>query len=170
MARRKVHTRSVRSAVLIVGEGYAEVYLLKYIRSLYTSGNQGYEISIGNARGKGAGHIVEYTIRLAAQGGFNAVAALLDTDTDWTPAVQQLAARKNITLLASEPCLEAWLLGVVGKAKQGSSADQKRFFKDHFSEDACYQGVVEKRIGRAEFDAARGKIDVLDRLLRFIGA
>ncbi|WP_411884810.1 hypothetical protein [Polaromonas sp. YR568] len=153
-----------------MGEGYAEVYLLQYIRTLYTSGNQGHKISIGNARGKGAGHVVDYTIRQAVQGGFNAVAALLDTDTDWTHAVQQRAAKKKVTLLASDPCLEAWLLDIVGKAKYGSSADQKRLFKDHFADDACCQGLIEKRISRAEFDAARGKIDVLDRLLKFIGA
>ena len=170
MKHRVIQTRSIRPAVLIVGEGYAESYLLHHIKSLYTSGHQGHEMTIGNARGKGAGHVVNYTIRQASRGGFTAVAALLDTDTDWTPAVQRLAASKRVTLLPSEPCLEAWLLDIVGRAKEGTSADQKRFFRNHFAEDASRQGIIERRISRADFDAARGRIDVLDRLLRFIGA
>lgn len=169
MAKRVLAARAVRPTVLVVGEGYAELALLLHVRTLYTGDHEGFKMVVGNARGKGAGHVVDYSIRLASQGGYDAVGAMLDTDTDWTAAVQKKAAKNRIKVLAGDPCLEAWLLDIFGRAKAGATADQKRLFREHFAADACSPGLFEKHVTRAILDDARNRILLLDELLQLIG-
>jgi len=61
-------------------------------------------VTIKNARGKGARHVIDWTGRQIANADYDVVAAMLDTDQDWSPAVAKLAKSKKILVLASEPC------------------------------------------------------------------
>ena len=54
MARRAELARRVaRTTALVVGEGHAEVALVKHLRGLYTAGNAGFAVTAHNARGFG---------------------------------------------------------------------------------------------------------------------
>lgn len=167
-ARRKQPTRELRPTALIVGEGYAEHAFLCHLRALYTANNQGVRLSIGNARGKGAKHVVEYTIKQAAQASYDCVASLLDTDKDWTPTVEANAKRHKIIVLPSEPCLEAWLLEICGKHKTGDSRFQKDRFRETFKCPADAEGVFEKNFPRHLLDAARPRVALLDALVNIL--
>ena len=110
---------AARRTVLIVGEGLHEERFLQHVKALYVSRGCGLTMTIKNARGKGARHVVDWTARQAANSAYDAVAALLDTDTDWSPAVAEIARKKRIKVLKSEPCLEALLLRVLGQSPAG---------------------------------------------------
>lgn len=169
MVQRPVRVHTVRPSVLIVGEGYAEFQLLRYVRSLYTADNRGCKLQIGNARGKGAAHVIDYTIRQSRQADYRQVAALLDTDTDWTREACENAQKHGIVLLPSEPCLEAWLLAVVGIKQNASSQGHKARFKHRFGGDAADDGLIERHFSKQMLDAARPQIAVLDKMLGVIG-
>jgi len=167
MARRE-STRAVRPTTLIVGEGYAEAALLRHLRALYTSNQQGCRLEIGNARGKGAAHVVDYSIRFAARAQYDQAAALFDADTDWSDAVAARARKAGLIVLCSTPCVEAWLLDIVGQARAGGSADQKARFQQHFGGEAHEEKVFATHLPRSILDAARRRVALLDRLLALL--
>lgn len=160
--------REVRGTLLVVGEGYAEVELLEHLRATYTHSHSGFAVTIRNARGKGAGHVIQHVIRQCAQVSFDRKAALLDTDDGWTQAVQTLAKRKRIEVVPSNPCLEAWLLDIVGRAGQRSTAEHKREFDKHFGRPA-HQLFLPDHFARGVLDAARARVFQLDLLLTLMG-
>ena len=162
--------RVIRPVALVVGEGYAEIQLLRQIRALYTSDRHGHRLALGNARGKSATHIIDYTIRVSAQGDYHAVASLLDTDTGLTVATRKRASECGVALLLSEPCLEAWLLATVGRSDEGPTTELKRRFREHFGGNADEDGLIQRHFPREVFDAGRNRIEVLDQLLRLLGA
>lgn len=162
--------RVIRPVALVVGEGYGEIQLLRQIRALYTSDRHGHRLALGNARGKSATHIIDYTIRLSAQGDYHAVATLLDTDNGLTVANRKHASECGVSLLLSEPCLEAWLLAAVGRRGEGTTAEHKRRFLEHFGGNADEDGLIQRHFPREIFDAIRDRIEVLDQLLRLLDA
>lgn len=50
--------------LLIVGEGYGEVAFLNHIKQFPGACGNGVKITIKNARGKGAGNVVDYAMEL----------------------------------------------------------------------------------------------------------
>jgi hypothetical protein len=95
-------------------EGFDEEAFLKYLKSELVPRNAGLVVTIKNAKGKGAKHVIDWTIRQAAIAEYDKVAALFDTDTDWTQAVIQQAKKHNVLLLKSDPCFEAMMLRLLG--------------------------------------------------------
>jgi len=89
------------------------------------------EVKIKNAKGKGAKHVIEWTIRQAKQADYDKVAALLDTDTDWTPAVQKQAKANKIIVLTSDPCFEAMLLRLIGVTPEIDTKKLKKQFEPY---------------------------------------
>jgi len=122
-------SRPQKQTLLLVGEGYDEVAFLTYLKSELVNRDAGLEVKIKNAKGKGAKHVIEWTIRQAKQADYDKVAALLDTDTDWTPAVQKQAKAKKIIVLTSDPCFEAMLLRLIGFAPEIDTKKLKKQFE-----------------------------------------
>lgn len=165
----KRHVRVARKTLLVVGEGYAEVAFLKHIRNLYTCGGAGCSMAIANARGKGAQHVIAYTIRTARTTAHDQVATLLDSDTDWNEKVEALARTKKISVLLSQPCLEAPLLHIYGAASEQSTAEHKKDFRGRFGGDAHDERLLEKCFPKEVLDDARGRVPVLAQLLTLLG-
>lgn len=65
--------------LLIVGEGAVEEAFLTYAKSLYVPRGCGLSVKIKNAGGKGAGQVVDWTVRQMANTQYDSVAVLLDT-------------------------------------------------------------------------------------------
>ena len=162
--------RQIRRTVLIVGEGLAEVEFLTHLRALYTAGQQGCRITLKNARGRGAGHVVKHAIAQRAQATYDRAAAMLDTDTDWTLATQTLARRNSITVLACDPCLEAWLLRLAGQHLRAGivSADAKARFATVFGGAAHDNGVIARHFTRKVLDTAATHDPLLSELFELI--
>jgi len=169
MVRKQRSLRTVRRTVLIVGEGYAEEAFLRHIRALYTSKQQGFRMEIGNARGKAAGHVVDHALKLRARAQYDMVAALLDTDADWTAVVRERAIAGEIMVLPSSPCLEALLLAVIGHGREGNTRSQKTRFLQHFGGEAHEENVIARQLTRPVLDKARHHVEALDQLLKLIG-
>lgn len=161
--------RTVRRTALLMGEGDAEEVLLRHLRKLYTHGGQGFSVTIRNAHGKGAGHVVECAVRASANAAYDLCAALLDTDEGWTDAVRKKARVKSIQVVESDPCCEAWLLDIVGRAAERRSPQHKREFERLFGLPAHDPAVFTRHFPRAVLDAARARVPTLDQLLTVFG-
>jgi hypothetical protein len=119
-----------RRTLLIVGEGFHDEAFLKHVKSVFAPRRCGLTVKITNAKGKGARHVIDYTIKLSNNAGYDDVAALFDTDQDWSKDVAALAERNNITALKSDSCLEAMLLRALNlDCKGNSNALKKRLAK-----------------------------------------
>lgn len=123
--------RKVQRTILIVGEGYAEIQLLKYFKQLYHPREAGFVIKPSNAHGKGASHVVDHAIGQRRNIAYDVAAVLFDTDTDWNPTVRRRANEHGLLLLPCEPCLEAELLRihVQGEVSDTSNNIKRRFMQ-----------------------------------------
>jgi hypothetical protein len=154
-----------RKTLLIVGEGYDEVAFLNHIKQFPGVCGQGVQIWIKNARGKGAAGVVDCAIKLIANVAYDRVAVLLDTDTDWTPAVARRAKSKGILVLASDPCFEAMLLRVIGK-NPGAQKDLKKQFAPYVNHGGTKREDYENHFSLESLQAARDSEKTIDDLLR----
>lgn len=126
----------VLKTVLIVGEGYADEAFLNYVKSLFSPRGNGLKVTIKNAKGKGAEHVIDYTERQTRNAQYDKVATLLDTDTDWTIAVEKKAKKHKIEVLKSESCFERMLLRVLGESDQGNIKEVKKYFTSFVNNDS----------------------------------
>ncbi|MDR2851511.1 MAG: RloB family protein [Burkholderiaceae bacterium] len=159
--------RSQLVTVLFVGEGHAEEALLRHLKSLYAPRGSGVAVTIFNAKGKGAKHVVDYAIRKRLNVEYDFVWALLDTDTDWNDKVKNRATREEVSVVPCNPCLEALLLRVYGLQNQGySTAQFKRQFQRRFGTEAHDKSVYVNHFGKSVLETARRQITELNRLLQ----
>lgn len=111
--------------LLLVGEGRTEEAFLNHVKGIYAPRGCGLSVKIKNARGKGAKHVVDWTIGQTGIAKYDAVAALLDTDQDWSDAVARKAKAARIKVLKSEPLFEAMMLRMIGESDIGDSKTLK---------------------------------------------
>lgn len=163
MKSQAVRRRAART-VLLVGEGDAEVLFLQHLKSLYVHRGSGVAVTIKNARGKGAAHVVDFARRQSSNAAFDAVAALLDTDTDWSNKTQAAASKARVKVITCEPCLEAVLLAVHQRPVQGrSSAQLKKDFFDRFGAPA-HQAAYAVHFDIPVLTQAQVRIQVVQQL------
>lgn len=156
--------------LLVVGEGADEVAFLNHVKQLYVPRGCGLSVKIKNAQGKGAKHVIEWTGRQMAIADYDVVAALLDTDTDWSPAVEKLAKRKRIQVLASEPCFEALMLRVLEEYPNGDATALKKQFAPFVNHDATQSQNYAMHFGPERLQAGRSHELTIDALLKLINA
>lgn len=116
--------RKVARTVLLVGEGDAEELLLRHLKALFVHRGSGLAVTIKNARGKGAQHVVDFALRQSRNAEYDEALALFDTDAAWTEQVRANARRGKVQLLPCEPCLEALLLQAFGHKTDGFTSQQ----------------------------------------------
>ena len=163
--KRDAPVRRAARTVLLVGEGAAEVQLLQHLNGLYVQRGSGVAVTIKNARGKGAGHVVDFTFRQSRNAAFDVKAALLDTDTDWTDKTRAAARKAKVKVLPCEPCLEAVMLVMHHIPVEGlTTAQLKRSFTQRFGAAACEVSVL-RHFNLDLMDEARKRIAILDELL-----
>lgn len=154
--------------LLIVGEGYDEIAFLSHIKQFPGVCGRGVEITIRNARGKGAAGVIDCAIKLKANAAFDKVAVLLDTDTDWNAAVARNAKRHGIQVFTSEPCLEAMLLRVLGKTP-GAAKDLKKQFDPYVKNDGTRREDYTEFFGLPVLQVARQVEPTINELLILLG-
>ncbi len=118
--------------MLIMGEGFTEVELLKHLKAQFVPRGAGLALTIDNARGKGAKNVVRTALAKSSVFSFDHVWVLLDTDQDYGECLVSEARRKKIHIAACEPCLEATLLRIKGVEPTGRSQEIKRQFENRF--------------------------------------
>lgn len=165
MARRPPPTRPVRRTLLLVGEGLAEEAFLRHLRALYVERGSKV-VTVKNAKGKGGGHVLDYTLRQRKAAAFDEAAALLDTDHDWDDAKRAQARKAGITVFEATPCLEALLLAIAGQRPPGVTAACKREFAQRFGHEAHVAAVYTAHFARPALEAARLRVALLDALIQ----
>lgn len=158
--------RQVARTVLLVGEGDSEVAFLQHLKALYVTRGCGVAVTIKNARGKGAAHVVDVAVRQSRNAAFDVKAVLLDTDTDWNEKTRATARKAKVLVVEAEPCLEALLLSVHGHPVQHmSTANLKRAFSAHFGASALEPKVYERHFQQEVMEKAKQRLLHLERLL-----
>lgn len=156
--------------LLIVGEGYTEEAFLQHVKSLYAPRGCGLVVTIKNARGKGARHVIDWARRQVANVAYDKVAALFDTDQDWSPAVEKIARRNKIKVQTSEPCFEALMLRVLEKRPAGNSKDMKKQLSPFVNGDSLRRVNYAINFNIGCLETARLREPTLDELLGLFNA
>lgn len=161
--------RVVRQTVLVAGGGYAEEAFLKHLRGLYTSKASGRSVTVRNARGTLAAHVVSETYRMARQLQHTHVVALLDAYTDIDGAATADARKKKIVPVSCDPCIEALLLRMHGDNAERDAAGHKAAFEVKFGMPAHDARVYARHFSREVVDVARLNCPELNVLLGAFG-
>lgn len=108
----KKKRRSVKSTLLVFGEGLHEEVFLKYLKSVYNR-NSGRGVTIRNGKGGTAIDIVANALR--EPGDFDRRIVVVDNDKGQHEIERARAEskQKGIELLENSPCLEALLLAIL---------------------------------------------------------
>lgn len=155
--------------LLIVGEGYHEEAFLSHVKQIYAPRGCGLAVTIKNARGKGAMHVIDWTIKQIANAQFDVVAAMLDADTDWSPSVERQARRKKIQVLASDPSFDAVMLRLLGVNVEEEAKTLKRKLSPYLANDPTQRKNYELHFGKGCLEAGRTKEPTIDALLKLFG-
>lgn len=167
MSKAPVRRQAART-VLLVGEGDAEVVFLQHLKTLYVQRGSGVAVTIKNARGKGAAHVVDFARRQSINAAYDVVAALLDTDTDWNDKTRVAARKARVFPVLSEPCLEAVLLRMHRVPVEGRTAAQlKHDFSARFGV-AASDPEATRHFSREVVEAATDRVDVLQVLVHLL--
>ncbi len=156
--------------MLIVGEGFAEVELLKYLRILFVPRGAGLALTIDNARGKGAKNVVAVAYAKSRVYDYDHVWVLLDTDKDYDERLVADAKRKKVHIAACDPCLEAALLCIKGIEPTGRSAEIKRQFEARFAMAAHQADLYPAHFGLAALESELGKASPVGALIQAMQA
>ncbi len=161
--------RYVARTLLLVGEGDAELVWLGHLKRLYVARGAGLVVTLKNAHGKGAAHVVDVAIRQSRNAAFDAKAVLLDTDTDWTDKVRVRAKKEGVEIVAASPCLEGMLLSAYGHQVEGrTSAKLKSDFVVKFGMTALDTRTYEQHFPRTFLDNIRTELAEIDQLLNLL--
>ncbi len=154
--------------LLIVGEGAVDEALLLYAKKLYVPRGCGLSVKIKNAGGKGASHVIDWTIRQMTNAAYDEVAVLLDTDVDWTPAVEKRARQKKIRVMKSIPSVDAVLLRLIGKSTAGDSHALKKRLNPYLNHAPTDPAQYATHFGDAVLRAGRRSEAVIATLLELL--
>ena len=154
--------------LLIVGEGAVDEAFLLHAKKLYVPRGAGLRVTIKNARGKGASHAVEWTIRQMANASYDCVAVLLDTDVDWTPTVEKRARLKKIRVMKSTPCVDAVLLRLIGESPAGDSHALKKRLAPFLNHAPTDPAQFASHFGDAVLRSGRRREAVITTLLELL--
>lgn len=130
--------------LLLVGEGYNEVAFLRFLKSNLVARSSGLTVTIKNAKGKGAKHVIEWTIRQMSNAQYDHVGVLFDTDTDWNQIVEKKAKSKKLILLKSEPCFEKMMLRLLNVQSENGTKALKKQFLEFVSDPSDFRSYEHK--------------------------
>jgi len=165
--------RAVRETPLVVVEGDAEIAFVRHLKQTYRDA-LGRSVQEINAHGKGGRHVLETARRRANNRDHDKVILLLDTDTDWGEADRARARRSRVgrrgrlDVIESAPCLEAWLLQILGVEAEGDTRQLKESFKAVTDCEAHEAGWM-AQLTREVLDAARERVPPLAELMNHMG-
>jgi hypothetical protein len=167
-------TRTVKETLLIVCEGDAEIGLVRFVKRTYADA-LGRAVQEHNAQGKGGKHVLETGLRRARNNrAYDKVVLLLDTDQDWDDKLRARAQRIRIgkhpiSVIEANPCLEAWLLQILGAETEGDTRHMKQKFHARTGVWAHESGWMERLLSRDVLDEARERVSQLADLMNHMG-
>ena len=167
-------TRTVKETLLIVCEGDAESVFVRLVKRTYAAA-LGRTVQLCNAKGKGGKNVLETGLRRAKNNrSYDKVVLLLDTDKDWNDALRARAQKTRvgnhpISVIEANPCLEAWLLQILGAEIEGDTRHMKQQFKAYTGVYAHEPEWMEELLNRDVLDEARARVSQLADLMNHMG-
>lgn len=167
-------TRTVKETLLIVCEGDAEIAFVRFVKRTYADA-LGRAVQEHNAKGKGGKHVLETGLRRAKNNrAYDKVVLLLDTDQDWNDELRARARKARvgkhpISVIEANPCLEAWLLQILGAETEGDTRHMKQKFQAHTGVEAHEPEWMERLLNRDVLDKARARVPQLAELMDHMG-
>lgn len=167
-------TRTVKETLLIVCEGDAEIAFVRFVKRTYAD-VLGRAVQEHNAKGKGGKHLLESGLRRAKNNrAYDKVVLLLDTDQDWNDELRARARKARvgkhpISVIEANPCLEAWLLQILGAETEGDTRHMKQKFQAHTGVEAHEPEWMERLLNRDVLDKARARVPQLAELMDHMG-
>lgn len=169
-----VKIRTVKETLLVVCEGDAEMAFVRFIKRTYAEA-LGRAVQEHNAKGKGGKHVMESGLRRAKNNrAFDKVVLLLDTDQDWNDELRARARKARVgkhpvSVIEASPCLEAWLLQILGVETEGDTRYMKQKFEAHTGVGAHEPEWMERLLNRDVLDKARARVSQLADLMNHMG-
>jgi hypothetical protein len=160
--------RCIKRTLLLVGEGLHDAAFLTHVKHHCAPRGSGLVVTVKNAHGKGALKVVNFAIRQRKNIHYDVCVVLVDTDTDYNKNVELLAKRNGIHLIASDPCIEALLLRVIGK-KPGKASRLKAQFAPYVAGDPTNSQNYEENFGMKILKAASKTEVTIRELLMVFG-
>lgn len=167
-------TRTVKETLLIVCEGDAEIAFVRFVKRTYAD-VLGRAVQEHNAKGKGGKYVLEAGLRRAKNNrASDKMVLLLDTDKDWNDALRARARKARvgkhpISVIEANPCLEAWLLQILGAEIEGDTRHMKQQFEAYTGVDAHEPEWMERLLNRDVLDKARTRVSQLADLMNHMG-
>lgn len=168
MAGGKRSRRVVLTTVLLVGEGDADVAFIKHLKTQYVPRGVGVTVTVRNAHGHGPENVLDRVIGQSRNSQFDINGALLDRDIPWTVALEEKARKQRIKLIGSIPCLEGFLLSILGIGAPEQSNDCKARLHPRLNGSPYEPRSYAKPFPKSVLDDMRVRIDELDRLLKLL--
>ena len=163
--------RPVRRTVLICGEGKSEEALFLHMRKIYTCGRpDSPRVTVKKAGGKGSNHVIYTLLGQAARAQFDKLVACLDMDLPPDVEASREAKRKRIVRIEMRPCLEAFLLEILGHAVPETSAACKQRLRQVDQRAPFEPGFFDDYFPRNVLDARRHAVPALEALLQIFDA
>ncbi|CAK1834140.1 hypothetical protein [Vibrio crassostreae] len=163
MAKKK---RVLKDTLIFVGEGEAEKAFLLHLKSIYGTGNP--KVTPKSAGGKGPNNVIGDALGTLASSGCTRVAALLDTDLKWPVGLTKEAARNKIPLIGSTPCLEGFLLDILGIKKTTTNKGCKQILHPMLDGKETCKMSYSKLFTKDVLDEARQRVEELDKMIKII--
>lgn len=124
----KKKRRAAKATAQIVVEGHTEEAFCKYLKSIYAP-DCGVRVEIHNARGGSPKHVIQAALK---RRGFDRTFVCYDADVP-LPATWGRKSRANGHIaVVSDPCIEAFLLELLGHPCGGDTGACKRAFRKFF--------------------------------------
>ena len=137
---------------------------MQHLKKLYVERGSGVAVTIKNARGKGAWHVVDFACRHSRNAAYDVKATLLDTDTDWNDRARVAAPKAEVHVMPCQPCFEAMLLAVHRAPVEGrTTAQLKQDFAARFGASAS-DASISRHFNREVLEEARFRITILNEL------
>lgn len=166
-------TRTVKETLLITCEGDAEITFVRFVKRTYANA-LGRSVQEINAHGHGGKGVLDTALRRARNNrDYDKVVLILDTDTDWdesdrAKARKARAGKHPVSVIEGEPCLEAWLLKILGVETEGDTEHMKQTFKTHTGVEA-HEIKWTEWLDREALNQARERVDQLAALMNHMG-
>jgi len=120
----KREPRRTKPTVLFVGEGKTEVAFIKHLKRQYQpERNPPVRIDIEN--GRDSGQVLRTALKITAMRQYDVVVCLFDLDKALPKGDMRKALAKKFVLIGADPCIEGFMLEILGQPKPHHSSDCK---------------------------------------------
>lgn len=173
--RKKRPAKSIKTTILIVGEGPTEKAFLQHLRGLYINRDDEFVIKVECGTGGAPCSVIQRAIRLRGSRAYDKCYVLFDADRPLEKDYKlsdRMNKRPRIEILKATPCMEGLFLAILshsGFSQAGASSDScKREFHAKYisAEKKMDKRSYADKFPRTVLDDRRTNVPELDVILK----